>query len=131
MTNSRTAWAKLAANFYGNPGRDLVLVGITGTNGKTSTVTFLHQLLTALGYKCGMMSTIEIMIGTNKYENLQGRTTYNPSDINKYLREMSDQGCTHCVMEVSSHGLVQKRVEGKFLLMSTNMYYLKLKSSFS
>ena len=110
------AWAKLAANFYGNPGRGLVLVGITGTNGKTSTVTFLHQLLTILGYKCGMMSTIEIMIGTKKYENLQGRTTYNPLDMNKYLHEMSYQGCTHCVMEVSSHGIVQKRVEGKCLL---------------
>jgi UDP-N-acetylmuramoyl-L-alanyl-D-glutamate--2,6-diaminopimelate ligase len=85
-------------------------VGITGTNGKTTTVTLLYQLFTKLGYKCGLLSTIANYIGDTKFEATH--TTPDPVSINSLLSEMATGGCEYCFMEVSSHSLDQQRVAG-------------------
>lgn len=110
VANSRHAVALMAANFYGNPSRELTLVGITGTNGKTTTVTLLYHLFMNLGYPCGLLSTIANYVGTHRLET--ANTTADPLTINALLREMVDAGCACCFMEVSSIGLEQERVSG-------------------
>ena len=110
VANSRHAVALMAANFYGNPSRELTLVGITGTNGKTTTVTLLYHLFMNLGYPCGLLSTIANYVGTRRLETVN--TTADPFTINALLREMVDAGCACCFMEVSSIGLEQERVSG-------------------
>lgn len=100
----------IAANFYGNPSTKLKLVGITGTNGKTTTVTLLYTLFRKLAYKTGLISTVE-----NKIEDkviVSTHTTPDAISINKLLFEMVEAGCTHCFMEVSSHAAVQRRIAG-------------------
>lgn len=110
VTDSRRAVAMIAADFYGNPSRQLRLVGITGTNGKTTTVTLLHQLFEDLGHKSGLLSTIANFVGDSRRETIN--TTSDPITINSLLREMVDEGCEYCFMEVSSIGLEQQRVAG-------------------
>lgn len=110
VKNSRHAEAMAAAAFYGNPSHELTLVGITGTNGKTTTVTLLHHLFTALGYKCGLLSTIANYVGDRMLET--ANTTADPITINSLLRQMADEGCEYCFMEVSSIGMEQERVTG-------------------
>lgn len=103
--------AKLAAlHFYGNPSAKLKIIGVTGTNGKTTTTTLLYKIVTALGYKAGLIGTVENIIVDEKREAL--RTTPNPINLNKLLKEMVDRGCEYVFMEVSSHGLDQARVSG-------------------
>lgn len=115
VKNSRYAEAIIASNFYGNPSRKLKLVGITGTNGKTTTVTLLYHLFMGLGYNCGLLSTIANYVGPKKYET--ENTTADPITINSLLSEMAEEGCEYCFMEVSSIGLEQNRVSGlKFQL---------------
>ncbi|MEQ8241582.1 MAG: UDP-N-acetylmuramoyl-L-alanyl-D-glutamate--2,6-diaminopimelate ligase [Cyclobacteriaceae bacterium] len=108
--NSARALGKVSANFYGNPSNRVEVVGITGTNGKTTTATLLYQLFSLLGYKVGLISTVEIIIGNEiipaKY------TTPDALAIQRLLAQMSKAGCTHCFMEVSSHALVQHRTAG-------------------
>jgi len=108
--SSRYALAILAANFYDNPSEKLTLVGITGTNGKTTTVTLLHRMFTAMGYSCGLLSTIANYVGTKGTEAVN--TTSDPLTINSLLAEMVDAGCGYCFMEVSSIGVEQERVAG-------------------
>ena len=108
--SSRYALAIAAANFYDNPSRKLTLVGITGTNGKTTTVTLLHRLFTALGYSCGLLSTIANYVGDKGTEALN--TTSDPLTINSLLAEMVEAGCGYCFMEVSSIGVEQDRIAG-------------------
>ena len=99
-----------AGNFYGNPSQALKLVGVTGTNGKTTIVTLLHQLFTALGYKAGMLSTVE-----NRIDELVVKSTHttpDPIQLNRLMRDMLDSGCDYCFMEVSSHAVVQHRISG-------------------
>ena len=108
--SSRHALAIMAANFYDNPSEKLTLVGITGTNGKTTTVTLLHRLFTAMGYSCGLLSTIANYVGTKGTEAVN--TTSDPLTINSLLSEMVDAGCGYCFMEVSSIGVEQERVAG-------------------
>ena len=110
VADSRHAVAMMAANFYGRPSEKLTLVGITGTNGKTTTVTLLYHLFTDLGYNCGLLSTIANYVGTRRYETVN--TTPDPIEINALLSEMVDAGCAYCFMEVSSIGLEQERVAG-------------------
>ncbi len=110
VKSSRHAEAMAAAAFYGNPSHELTLVGITGTNGKTTTVTLLHHLFTALGYKCGLLSTIANYVGDRILET--ANTTADPITINSLLRQMADEGCEYCFMEVSSIGMEQERVTG-------------------
>jgi len=102
--------AVIASNFYGNPSSLLNLVGVTGTNGKTTTVTLLHQLFQKLGIKAGLISTIQ-----NKIQDRNLATTHttpDPVELNELLAQMVEEGCTHCFMEVSSHAVVQRRVAG-------------------
>ena len=110
VESSRRAIALMADNFYGHPSRKLTLVGITGTNGKTTTVTLLYHLFMGLGYNCGLLSTIANYVGTKRLET--ANTTADPITINALLAEMADAGCGYCFMEVSSIGVEQDRVTG-------------------
>ncbi len=110
VKNSAEALSIMAANFYNNPSKKLKLIGVTGTNGKTTVATLLFQLFTQLGYKSGLLSTIENRIGETILKATH--TTGDALQLNKNLSEMLKQGCTHCFMEVSSHALDQKRVAG-------------------
>ncbi len=100
----------LAHQFYGRPSENLRLVGVTGTNGKTTTVNLLYDLFRTLGYKCGMLSTIENKINDEVFTATH--TTPDPLQINEMLREMVDQSCDFAFMEVSSHAVDQKRIAG-------------------
>ncbi len=99
-----------AALFYGNPSRRLKLVGVTGTNGKTTTATLLYDLFTALGYSCGLLSTVVNRVGKTEYPATH--TTPDAVELNRLLKEMADAGCEYCFMEVSSHSVVQQRIAG-------------------
>ena len=110
VESSRHALAIIAANFYDNPSEKLTLVGITGTNGKTTTVTLLHRMFTALGYNCGLLSTIANYVGHRGTEAVN--TTSDPITINSLMSEMVEAGCEYCFMEVSSIGVEQERVAG-------------------
>ncbi|HLV51055.1 MAG TPA: UDP-N-acetylmuramoyl-L-alanyl-D-glutamate--2,6-diaminopimelate ligase, partial [Flavobacterium sp.] len=107
VEDTKEALAHIASNFYGNPSSQLTLVGVTGTNGKTTIATLLHQLFTKAGYKTGLLSTVKIVIGNEEFPATH--TTPDSIAINRYLRKMVDAGCTYCFMEVSSHGIAQKR----------------------
>ena len=107
---SRKGLALCADNFYRHPSAKIKLVGITGTNGKTTTVTLLYNLFRGLGYECGMLSTIANYVGGRRLETLN--TTADPITINSLLSQMADAGCAYCFMEVSSIGLEQERVAG-------------------
>ena len=109
VKNTNTALAFMAANFFGNPSRNLKLVGITGTNGKTTVASLLYQLFNKAGYKSGLISTVKVLVDTVEY-----KAPHTPPDsltINKYLAEMNDAGVEFCFMEVSSHGIHQRRTE--------------------
>ncbi|MBQ8420813.1 MAG: UDP-N-acetylmuramoyl-L-alanyl-D-glutamate--2,6-diaminopimelate ligase [Bacteroidales bacterium] len=108
--SSRHALAIIAANFHDNPSEKLTLVGITGTNGKTTTVTLLHRMYTRMGYSCGLLSTIANYVGTKGTEAVN--TTSDPLTINSLLDEMVKAGCGYCFMEVSSIGVEQERIAG-------------------
>ena len=110
VKDSTYAKALIASNFYGNPSAHLNLVGITGTNGKTTTVTLLYGLFRKLGHKTGLISTIENRIQEQVLPS--SHTTPDPIQLNQLLAKMVEEGCTHCFMEVSSHSLVQHRVSG-------------------
>ena len=100
----------MAANFYGNPSSKLKLVGVTGTNGKTSTVTLLFKLFRQLGYRVGLLSTVQNQIDDDIIPSTH--TTPDSVRINELLAEMVRRGCTHCFMEVSSHAVAQERIAG-------------------
>jgi UDP-N-acetylmuramoyl-L-alanyl-D-glutamate--2,6-diaminopimelate ligase len=110
VADGNQALAIMASNFYGNPSRNLKLVGITGTNGKTTVSTLLYQLFRKAGYKVGLISTIRIMVDEKEFGT--SHTTPDALVVNKYLALMSDAGVEFCFMEVSSHGIAQKRTEG-------------------
>ena len=110
VQDTQQALAIMASHFYGNPSRELQLVGVTGTNGKTTIATLLYTLFTSAGYKVGLLSTIKVIIGGT--EHAATHTTPDSLAINKYLRQMVDAGVAYCFMEVSSHGIDQKRTEG-------------------
>ncbi len=110
VSNSAEALGMIASNFYGNPSEQLKLVAVTGTNGKTTTVTILHQLFSNLGYNTGLISTVE-----NKIKGQVINATHTTPDalqLNKLIREMVKSGCTHCFIEASSHAIEQKRISG-------------------
>lgn len=110
VRNTSSALAIMASNFYGMPSANLKLVGVTGTNGKTTIATLLYQLFKSAGYKVGLLSTVKIMV--NDIEFKATHTTPDSITINSYLKQMNDAGVEFCFMEVSSHGIHQKRTEG-------------------
>jgi len=110
VKNSAEALSIMAANYYDNPSKKLKLIGVTGTNGKTTVATLLYQLFSQLGYKSGLLSTIENRIGDTVLKATH--TTGDALQLNENLVKMLKQGCTHCFMEVSSHALDQKRTAG-------------------
>ncbi|MBO7300578.1 MAG: UDP-N-acetylmuramoyl-L-alanyl-D-glutamate--2,6-diaminopimelate ligase [Tidjanibacter sp.] len=110
VENSSRALGWIASNFYGKPSEKLALVGVTGTNGKTTTATLLYELTRKLGYEAGLISTVIYKIGT--LEEPSTHTTPDAITLNRLLARMVDMGCAYCFMEVSSHSLVQHRTEG-------------------
>jgi len=110
VRNSAEALGTIASNFYDNPSEKLKLVAVTGTNGKTTTVTILHQLFSNLGYNTGLISTVENRI---KGEVIKAtHTTPDALQLNRLIHEMVNSGCTHCFIEASSHAIEQKRISG-------------------
>ncbi len=110
VADSAGAMADMAAAFYNHPSRELKLVGITGTNGKTTTVTLLYDLVRALGFHAGLISTVVYKIGDRVIESTH--TTPDSIRLNAMIREMADEGCEYCFMECSSHAIVQERTRG-------------------
>jgi UDP-N-acetylmuramoyl-L-alanyl-D-glutamate--2,6-diaminopimelate ligase len=110
VKSSAAALGIIAANFYDNPSNELKLVGITGTNGKTTTATLLHELFMQLGYQVGLLSTVVNKIGNEAIPSTH--TTPNAVELNKLLRKMVEASCDYCFMEVSSHAIHQHRVTG-------------------
>ncbi|MBQ1964705.1 MAG: UDP-N-acetylmuramoyl-L-alanyl-D-glutamate--2,6-diaminopimelate ligase, partial [Tidjanibacter sp.] len=110
VEDSSVAIGLVASNFYGRPSEQLALVGVTGTNGKTTTATLLYNLTEKLGYKSGLISTVIYKVGSE--EEPSTHTTPDAITLNRLLRRMVDAGCGYCFMEVSSHSLVQHRTEG-------------------
>ncbi|MEG1955556.1 MAG: UDP-N-acetylmuramoyl-L-alanyl-D-glutamate--2,6-diaminopimelate ligase [Mucinivorans sp.] len=142
VENSALALAYYAAEYYNNPSSKLRLVGVTGTNGKTTTATLLYELFTHLGYKVGLMSTVENRVAGRVSPS--HHTTPDPVEINALLEQMVSVGCEYCFMEVSSHGLAQYRTnylhfQGAIFTNITHDHldyhhtfaeYLKVKKSF-
>ncbi|UUF16345.1 MULTISPECIES: UDP-N-acetylmuramoyl-L-alanyl-D-glutamate--2,6-diaminopimelate ligase [Flavobacterium] len=109
VKDTNTALAFIAANYFEDPSSKLKLVGVTGTNGKTTIASLLFQLFQKAGFKVGLLSTVKIMVDDTEYPATH--TTPDSITINNYLNEMIEAGVTHCFMEVSSHGIHQKRTE--------------------
>ncbi|MFT4093596.1 MAG: UDP-N-acetylmuramoyl-L-alanyl-D-glutamate--2,6-diaminopimelate ligase [Niabella sp.] len=110
VADSAVAAGAVAKNFYADPSSKVKLVGITGTNGKTTVATLLYKLFSSLGYKCGLLSTVQNHIGDKVLSATH--TTPDAITINALLRQMVDAGCSHVFMEVSSHAIHQRRIEG-------------------
>jgi len=110
VADSMVALGIVAANFYDNPSSKLKLVGVTGTNGKTTIATLLYKLFRDLGYKCGLLSTVENQVNGKVYPSTH--TTPDPVELNSFMSEMVEQGCDYCFMEVSSHAIAQHRIKG-------------------
>jgi len=112
VKDSNVALAVLASNYYDNPSSKIQLIGVTGTNGKTTISTLLYQLFKNMGYSVGLLSTVKIMVDDKEYKATH--TTPDSLTINKYLDEMIEVGVEYCFMEVSSHGIHQKRTHATF-----------------
>ena len=110
VEDSNTTLAIIASNFFENPSKKLKLVGVTGTNGKTTIASLLYQLFTKAGYATGLLSTVKILVDTTEFKATH--TTPDSVTINQYLSKMVAAGVEYCFMEVSSHGIHQKRTEG-------------------
>jgi UDP-N-acetylmuramoyl-L-alanyl-D-glutamate--2,6-diaminopimelate ligase len=112
VESSAAASGLMAHNFFGQPSEKLKLVGVTGTNGKTTIVTLLYKLFSSLGYTCGMLSTVQNHIGNTVLPATH--TTPDPISLNQLLHDMVKSGCTHVFMETSSHAIHQHRIEGLY-----------------
>ncbi len=110
VENSSAAAGYIASNFFGQPSSKMKVVGVTGTNGKTTIATLLYKLFTALGYKCGLLSTVDNHIGDRVVPATH--TTPDPISLNRLMKQMVDEDCTHVFMEVSSHAVAQHRTTG-------------------
>ncbi|MBP3426310.1 MAG: UDP-N-acetylmuramoyl-L-alanyl-D-glutamate--2,6-diaminopimelate ligase [Rikenellaceae bacterium] len=110
VEDTNVAMGRMASTYWGHPSRGLTLVGVTGTNGKTTTATLLYNLMRALGYRAGLISTVRYVVDTRSVESTH--TTPDALRLNRMLAEMVEAGCDYCFMEVSSHSIVQHRIEG-------------------
>ena len=110
VVDANTALAVMASNFYDNPSSKIPLIGVTGTNGKTTIASLLYQLFKKAGYKVGLLSTVKVLVDDVEFKATH--TTPDSITINGYLDKMIDAGVDFCFMEVSSHGIHQKRTEG-------------------
>lgn len=110
VENSAAAAGYIANNFFGQPSSKMKVVGVTGTNGKTTIATLLYKLFSALGYKCGLLSTVDNHIGEKVVPATH--TTPDAISLNKLMKQMADEQCTHVFMEVSSHAISQHRITG-------------------
>nr|WP_299073425.1 UDP-N-acetylmuramoyl-L-alanyl-D-glutamate--2,6-diaminopimelate ligase [uncultured Allomuricauda sp.] len=110
VVDCNSALAIMAANYFDNPSKNLKLVGITGTNGKTTVSTLLYNLFKKAGFKVGLISTIKVLVDNKGYPT--SHTTPDVLTINGHLNQMNEEGVEYCFMEVSSHGIHQKRTEG-------------------
>ena len=110
INNAQSVCGQLATTFYGNPTQKLKLVGVTGTNGKTTIATLLYELFREMGHKCGLLSTVCNYIDGKAYPSTH--TTPDAINLNRLLGAMADEGCEYAFMEVSSHALAQERVGG-------------------
>ncbi|MCB0458828.1 MAG: UDP-N-acetylmuramoyl-L-alanyl-D-glutamate--2,6-diaminopimelate ligase [Flavobacteriaceae bacterium] len=110
VEDSKEALAYMADNYFDNPSQEINLVGVTGTNGKTTIASLLYSLFKKLGYKVGLLSTVKVMINDKEFPATH--TTPDSISINTYLKQMVDDGVEYCFMEVSSHGIHQKRTKG-------------------
>jgi len=110
VADSSVALGIVSANFYDNPSAKLKLVGVTGTNGKTTIATLLYKLFRDLGYKCGLISTVENKINEQVFPSTH--TTPDPVELQGLMHNMIEQGCDYCFMEVSSHAVAQHRIAG-------------------
>ncbi|MBQ3655747.1 MAG: UDP-N-acetylmuramoyl-L-alanyl-D-glutamate--2,6-diaminopimelate ligase [Bacteroidales bacterium] len=110
VKDSHEELGKVASAFYGYPSENLILAGVTGTNGKTTTATLLYKLFKKLGYKAGLLSTVENYVDDEVFPT--SNTTPDPLTINSLMAKMVEKGCQYCFMEVSSHSVVQKRIAG-------------------
>ena len=109
VEDTNTAMAAMAAAYYDNPSKELKLVGVTGTNGKTTTATLLYDMFMAMGYKCGLISTVVYRIAERRIDSTH--TTPDSIRLNAMMREMVEEGCQYCFMEVSSHAAAQHRID--------------------
>jgi UDP-N-acetylmuramoyl-L-alanyl-D-glutamate--2,6-diaminopimelate ligase len=110
VEDSNLAMGTIASNFYGNPSHELKVVGVTGTNGKTTIATLLYDLVQSMGHKAGLISTVVYKVGAK--EIVSTHTTPDAIRLNAMMREMVDEGCDYCFMECSSHAIVQQRIHG-------------------
>ena len=110
VENSAAAAGYIANNFFGQPSSKMKVVGVTGTNGKTTIATLLYKLFSALGYKCGLLSTVDNHIGEKVMPATH--TTPDAISLNRLMKQMADEQCTHVFMEVSSHAISQHRITG-------------------
>src|SRR5258705_7700393 len=110
VDNSAAAAGYMAHNFYGQPSEKMKVIGVTGTNGKTTISTLLYKLFTSLGFKCGLLGTVQNQIGERMVPAMY--TTPDTVGLNALLKQMQDEKCTHVFMEVSSHAISQYRVAG-------------------
>jgi UDP-N-acetylmuramoyl-L-alanyl-D-glutamate--2,6-diaminopimelate ligase len=113
VENSARALGIIASNFYDNPSESIKIVAVTGTNGKTTVTTQLYEVFKKMGYKCGLISTVKVMIGHD--EQPATHTTPDALSLQKHLAEMHKQGIEYCFMEASSHGIHQERLVGTHL----------------
>ena len=112
VEDTSSALAIMASNFFEVPSENLKLIGVTGTNGKTTVASLLYQLFKKAGYKVGLLSTVKILVDNEEFKATH--TTPDSIAINKYLKQMNDAGVEFCFMEVSSHGIHQKRTQGLY-----------------
>lgn len=110
VTDSASALGYASASFFDHPSEKLKLIGVTGTNGKTTIATLLHRLFTDAGFTSGLISTVRNLAGDREFPSTH--TTPDPLQINELLHEMLEAGCSYCFMEVSSHAIHQKRIAG-------------------
>ena len=111
VSNSRQSLAYLAAAFYGHPARKMTMIGVTGTDGKTTTCSLLYKILITAGLKAGMISTVNAVVGDEVLDTGFHVTTPDALEIQRYLARMADKGLTHVILETTSHGWAQYRVD--------------------